>query len=88
MVYIDFLFGSGLRNGFANLGKEPAYYPVNVGYQHIFHLASSKDVVKFRIDVINLFDETYQLRDGSGLGVEAPQYGQRLTFLAGITYEY
>jgi outer membrane receptor protein involved in Fe transport len=88
MVYVDFLFGSGLRNGFANLGKEPAYYPVNMGYQHIFHLSSSRNVVKFRLDVLNVFDETYQLRDGSGLGVEAPQYGQRLTFLAGLTYEF
>lgn len=88
LVYIDFLFGSGLRAGFANLSKEPVYYPVNIGYQHIFHLASSRNVVKFRFDVINLFDETYQLRNGSGLGVEAPQYGQRLTFLAGVTYEF
>jgi outer membrane receptor protein involved in Fe transport len=87
MVYVDFLFGSGLRAGFANLDKEPVYYPVNVGYQHIFHLANSSQV-KFRFDVINIFDETYQLRDGSGLGVEAPQYGQRLTFLAGVSYAF
>ncbi len=31
-VYLDWLFGSGLRTGFANLLAEPQYYPVNVGY--------------------------------------------------------
>lgn len=28
-----------------------------------------------RLDVVNLFDEVYQIRSGSGIGVFAPQYG-------------
>jgi outer membrane receptor protein involved in Fe transport len=89
MVYLDLVYGSGLRSGFANLQKEPEYLPVSVGWQHIFRLAGpERDFVKLRFDVLNLFDESYQLRDGSGLGVEAPQYGQRRTFLVGLSYVF
>jgi hypothetical protein len=35
-----------------------------------------------------LFDEKYVLRDGSGIGVGAPQFGQRLSFYAGVTYAF
>ncbi len=88
-VYADILYGSGLRAGFANLQKEPEYAPVNVGYEHVFHPNGfGKDVVRFRFDILNVFDEVYQLRNGSGLGVEAAQYGQRRTFLVGLAYDF
>jgi len=32
-----------------------------------------------------VFDEVYQLRNGTGLGISASQYGQRRTFLFGIS---
>ena len=41
-----------------------------------------------RLSVINLFDKTYQLRDGSGIGVGAPQFGQRRAFYAGLTKSF
>jgi outer membrane receptor protein involved in Fe transport len=89
LVYTDILYGSGLRSGFANLQREPGYYPINMGYEHDFHIDDlKKDVVKFRFDVINVFDQTYQLRNGTGLGVNAPQYGQRRTFLVGLAYQF
>ena len=37
-----------------------------------------------RFDVVNLFDKIYLIRDGSGVGVGAPQYGARRGFFAGI----
>jgi hypothetical protein len=37
---------------------------------------------QIRFDVLNLFDSSYQLRDGSGVGVGAPQFGMRRTFLS------
>src|SRR5579875_2032278 len=78
-VYIDFLYGSGLRAGFANTHQLQQHYPVNIGYEHIFHPSGSdRNTIKFRLDVVNLFDEKYELRDGSGIGVGAPQFGQRL----------
>ena len=89
MAYVDVLFGSGLRTGFANTGTEPEHYPVNVGYQHVFYPSGTdKNAVAVRFDVLNVFDENYQLRNGSGLGVEAPQYGQKRTFLVGMTYSF
>ena len=41
--------------------------------------------VKLRLDCINVADEVYLLRNGSGLGISASQYGQRRTFLAGLS---
>jgi outer membrane receptor protein involved in Fe transport len=88
-VYVDALYGSGLRKGFANSQKEPQYIPVNVGYERQFRMdASGRNIVKFRFDILNLFDESYQLRDGTGVGVAAAQYGQRRSFLAGLSYEF
>ena len=41
-----------------------------------------------RLDVINLFDNTYQIRNGTGVGVGAPQYGQRRTFLVRLEQKF
>jgi len=38
--------------------------------------------------VVNLFDASYQLRDGSGVGVGAPQFGMRRSFLVGLTQKF
>lgn len=88
-IYIDFLYGSGLRAGFANTQELGSHYPVNVGYEHRFQLDDSrKHDLRFRFDVVNVFDERYELRDGSGIGVGAAQFGQRLSFYAGLTYTF
>lgn len=88
-VYIDYLYGSGLRYGFANQHQESQYSPVNIGYEHIFRGGIlGKNAVKFRVDVVNVFDEPYQLRQGGGLGVNASQFGQRRSIFAGLTYEF
>jgi outer membrane receptor protein involved in Fe transport len=89
LAYVDMIYASGLRSGFANTEHEPAYYPVNIGYQHTFHPSPDSDnLVKVRVDVINLFDESYQIRSGTGIGVFAPQYGQRLSVFTGMSYEF
>lgn len=41
-----------------------------------------------RLSVLNLFDKVYQLRDGSGIGVGAPQYGQRRTVYVSLTKSF
>jgi len=38
--------------------------------------------------VINLFDEKYEIRDGTGVGVGAPQFGPRRGFFAGLTKSF
>jgi len=41
--------------------------------------------VKARLDVINLLDREYQIRNGTGVGVGAPQYGPRRGIFVGIS---
>ena len=43
---------------------------------------------QLRFDVINLLDSSYQIRDGEGVGVGAPQYGQRRTFLLTLAQKF
>jgi outer membrane receptor protein involved in Fe transport len=79
----DALYGSGLRRGFANTESLPGYWTMNVSATHGFNMPSFG---KFdaRVSVFNVFDKTYQLRDGSGIGVGAPQFGPRRTLYAGL----
>jgi outer membrane receptor protein involved in Fe transport len=44
--------------------------------------------IKVRADVINLFDKTYEIRDGSGVGVGAPQFGPRRGFFVGVSKSF
>jgi outer membrane receptor protein involved in Fe transport len=83
----DCLTSSGLRRGFANTQKLPAYEPVNLSVSHVFHVASF-GTVTLRGDIINLLDEGYEIRDGSGIGVGAPQFGQRRSYYAGISKSF
>jgi outer membrane receptor protein involved in Fe transport len=41
-----------------------------------------------RLDVVNLFDKIYEIRDGTGIGVFAPQFGPRRGFFAGVTQKF
>ena len=59
-VAADFLYGSGLRRGFANTDHLPEYHPVNLGVQHTFKLDGRRELVA-RLDLVNLFDEVYKL---------------------------
>ncbi len=38
-----------------------------------------------RFDVVNIFDTIYEIRDGSGIGVFAPQYGPRRGYFIGVS---
>ena len=38
-----------------------------------------------RFDIVNLFDSIYEIRDGIGIGVFAPQFGARRGFFAGLS---
>ena len=39
-------------------------------------------------DVVNLFDRVYELRSGSGIGVFAPQFGERRGFYGTVAYDF
>jgi outer membrane receptor protein involved in Fe transport len=80
----DALFGTGLRNGFANTSHLPGYASVNLAVGKGFEAGSPVGKMDLRLSVVNLFDRIYPLRDGSGIGVGAPQYGMRRSLFASI----
>ena len=82
----DLLYGSGLRReGLVPNGDHvPGYAQINLGVSHAFDLASA-GVLTLRVDVINVLNTKYQIRDGTGVGVGAPQYGPRRGFFFGVS---
>jgi len=84
---IDGLYGNGLRRGFANTQKNPPYETFNVSLQRRIQI-TQKTAVKIRFDVVNILDKIYELRDGSGIGVGAPQFGQRRGFYGTVAYDF
>lgn len=83
----DGLVGTGLRSGFANTDRLPVYAQVNLGVIQHFNqpLVGKFDA---RLTLINAFNRVYELRDGSGIGVGAPQYGPHFAVYAGITKHF
>jgi outer membrane receptor protein involved in Fe transport len=87
----DFLLGSGLRadqslpdgDSIPNGAHLPYYTQVNLGVSHIFHLTDVSTLTT-RLDVLNAFDRRYEIRDGTGVGVGAPQFGPRRGIFFGI----
>ncbi|KLD62997.1 TonB-dependent receptor [Dyella japonica] len=74
----DFIFGSGLRkDGLTPNGESlPYYFQLNLNVGHDFTF-DSIGTVKTQLALINALDRTYELRDGTGIGVGAPQFGPR-----------
>jgi outer membrane receptor protein involved in Fe transport len=98
---LDIIYGSGLRQDSAstiggaidpddpipNGDSVPAYYTINVGLEHRFKLGA-KRFLKTRIDVVNLTDNVYELRTGSGVGVNAAAYGARRGIFGTLGYSF
>jgi outer membrane receptor for ferrienterochelin and colicins len=88
----DFLLGSGLRSdetladgaSIPNGSHLPYYEQVNLGMNHVFHIDDAGTLTA-RLDVINAFDRRYEIRDGTGVGVGAPQYGARRGIFVGLS---
>jgi outer membrane receptor protein involved in Fe transport len=83
-ISADMIYGSGLRNGDANISSERPYEQINVGIARDFWMPDNKPLT-LRFDVVNLADEIYQIRDGSGIGVFAAQFGPRRGYFFGIS---
>ena len=86
---VDFVYGDGLRADdpagiVPNGGKLPSYFTANFGIAQNLDGPGVLKGLSIRFDVVNVFDKVYLLRDGSGVGVGAPQYGARRGFFAGI----
>ena len=82
---LDSIYGSGLRTDGAipNGMHLPAYVTVNAGISHDF-----KGGITARLDVVNLFDQAYEIRDGGGIGVGAPQWGARRGIFVGLSKDF
>jgi len=91
-VSSDLLLGSGLRASLAlpdgsvipNGTRLPYYTQWNLGLSHEYHLGGASTLTA-RFDVINALDREYQIRNGTGVGVGAPQYGPRRGFFIGLS---
>jgi outer membrane receptor protein involved in Fe transport len=89
----DLIYGSGLRSGDLedtppvppNSEHAPAYAVVNTGVSHDFTWSPAAKPLTVRFDMVNLFDQIYELRTGSGIGEFAPQYGARRGFYVGVS---
>lgn len=86
-VGADYLYGSGLRADFANSAHLPQYYSVNLSLDHAFDIPGAGKI-DARLSAINVTDRTYELRDGSGIGVGAPQYGPRRGIYLGLSKSF
>jgi hypothetical protein len=88
----DFLQGSGLRadealpdgNSIPNGAHLPFYTQVNFGVSHVFDLDNAGTLTT-RLDIINAFDKVYEIRNGTGVGVGAPQFGPRRGLFVGVS---
>jgi len=85
----DLITGSGLRRtvNHPNDATNPPYEQVNVGLTQGFTLPAIGKM-QARFDVINVFDRTYVLRDGTGVGVFAKQFGPPREFFGGLRKEF
>jgi len=84
------IYGSGLRAGdfpdfVPNSQHTTAYAVINAGVAQDFRWSPDYKPLTVRFDVVNLFDQIYELRDGSGIGVFAPQFGARRGYYVGFS---
>ena len=82
---LDGIYGSGLHTGFANLDHEQPYATFNFGLSREFETWSRDKPLTVRFDIVNLLDTVYVVRDGSGIGEFAPQYGARRGFFLSLS---
>jgi outer membrane receptor protein involved in Fe transport len=94
-VFVDAIYGTGLRADLTepdgtvipNGGTVPSYYTLSIGGEESFKL-SPHHFWKVRLDIVNITDNSYELRNGSGVGVNAAQYGMRRGFFGSASYSF
>ncbi len=85
----DLIVGSGLRaDGAIPNGRAlPGYATVNLAAVQTIKTGPLR-ATQLRLDVLNLLDRVYEIRDGTGVGVGAPQFGLRRTILVGVAERF
>jgi outer membrane receptor protein involved in Fe transport len=96
--FVDALYGTGLRQdgpghipGTTDLTPNGstvgAYYTLNLGVSERLRLPGKQSLTA-RVDVVNITDNSYPLRTGTGVGVNAAQYGERRGLFGSLSYEF
>jgi len=97
-VLVDALYGTGLRQDGPGLipgSTDPipngssvgSYYSLNFGVSERLRLVKKQSLVA-RVDIVNITDNVYALRTGTGVGVNAAQYGERRGIFGSLSYEF
>ena len=79
--------GSGLRDGFANTSHLQPYATLDASIEQKLNLIPH-DATAVRLSIVNLFNSAYELRDGTGIGVGAPQWGARRGLFAAVIQKF
>jgi len=83
---VDAILQTGLRadtTTIPNGTATPTYGVVNLSV-----VQKLRTGTELRLDVLNVGDVIYEIRNGTGVGVGAPQYGLRRTILAGLAQHF
>ena len=88
LASIDGRYGSGLRAGFANEQQTPGYTVWNAAVAASVYPWRDQRALSFRLSAVNLFDRRYVLREATGIGEFAPQYGPRRGIFAELTQQF
>jgi outer membrane receptor protein involved in Fe transport len=89
-VSVDLLVQSGLRAStptVPNGASLPEYAVVNASIVQKLDPGLGQGT-ELRLDVLNIGDAVYEIRNGTGVGVGAPQFGIRRAILAGLTQRF
>jgi len=87
LASLDGFYGSGLRAGYANDQHSPGYTQWNLAFSREFDPWQNQSPLTVRLSVVNLFDRSYLLRSGTGIGEYAPQYGPRRGLFISISQQ-
>ncbi len=96
-VFADNLYGTGLRqdggpfnaagDAIPNGASVGQYYSLSLGAAERLRL-KGKQSLTARVDVVNITDDVYPLRTGTGVGVNAAQYGERRGLFGSLSYQF
>ena len=75
------------KNGVGSGSLEWLLGAVNLGAERKFKIDADRSLA-VRLDVVNVADKTYELRDGTGVGVNAAQFGMRRGFFGSVSYAF
>jgi hypothetical protein len=89
-MFLQLIAQSGLRAStptVPNGASLPEYAAFNASVVQKLDLGIGQGT-ELRLDVLNIGDATYEIRNGTGVGIGAPQFGIRRAILAGLTQRF